>query len=242
MAAIDYVVFKNGIINNKQLFHAIKTNFEGMGTVPTGEEIKQLLVNRCPKFGNDDDEADLWAYKIEDFLGSSYHNNFKNSHYKKGPIPACYELSLSSVTGNIPFGLIVGALLNGRKAKEPLNNGILPCNGTERLGLTAVINSVGKMPSIWFQKGAILNIRLAKQTLTTKEGKHRVAAIIKTLSKKKGAYIQFNVVDNDILIDAQRIPEKYPDLMIRIAGYSALFTSLSHELQNDLIGRVQFNM
>ncbi len=242
LSAINYVIFEEKLLTAEQLVHALETNFENMDTVPTGEEIRQLLINKCPKFGNDDDKADKWPFEIENYIGSYYHNVMKNSRYGKGPIPSCYSMDLSPVTGNIPFGMKVGATANGRKSKKPLNNGISPCNGAERTGPTAAAKSVGKMPSIWFQKGAIFNMRLDKKTLNREDGRKRVAAIIKTLFNDYGCHIQFNVIDNETLIDAQKHPEEYTDLMVRISGYSALFTPLSPEIQNDLIQRAIFEV
>jgi formate C-acetyltransferase len=242
LAAIEYVIFEKKLLTGEQLAHALETNFEDMDTTPAGEEIRQLLLNKPPKFGNDNDKADKWPYEIENFVGSYYHKKLKNSRYGKGPLPGCYSLDISPVTGNIPFGMKVGATANGRKSKAPLNNGISPCNGMEKLGPTAAAKSVGKMPSIWFQKGAIFNMRLDKKTLLSDDGRMRTAAIIKTLFDNYGTHIQFNVVNNDVLKDAQKHPEKYSDLMVRISGYSALFTPLSREMQNDLIERAKFDV
>jgi len=145
--------------------HALETDFEDASTSPTGFEIQQTLINKVPKFGNDDDYADKWTVEIDDFLGSTYHNEFKSSRFGKGPIPANFSLSLSSVTGNVAFGKSVGALPNGRKTGAPVNNGVSPSNGSEQSGPTAVINSEAKLPSIWFQKGSIFNMRLSADNL-----------------------------------------------------------------------------
>ncbi|WHH58063.1 formate C-acetyltransferase/glycerol dehydratase family glycyl radical enzyme [Petroclostridium sp. X23] len=242
LAAVEYAVFKEKILTSEQLMHALETNFEDQTTSPTGEEIKQILTNRAPKYGNDNDEADKWVYEILQYIGSTYQSDFKNSRYGKGPIPACYAISQSPVTGNIAFGSFVGATPNGRKAGEPVNNGISPSNGAEKTGPTAAVNSVAKMPSIWFQKGAIFNMRLSKDTLTTSEGRIRAISLIKVLFEKYGLHVQFNVIDNDVLEDAKKHPEKYPDLMVRISGYSTLFVPLDPKAQDDLIQRVKFEL
>ncbi len=240
IAGIESAVFDEKWVTGEQLQHAIKTNFEDDTTSPTGEEIRQLLINKAPKFGNDDDRADKWAIAITDFIGSSYVKDFKNSRYGKGPIPATYAYCQSSVTANVAMGQNVGASTDGRKAGEPLNNGISPSTGAEKSGVTATINSVSKLPSIWFSKGAIFNIRLSPDILQTAEGKNRVAALIKTLFENYQYHVQFNVVDNETLRDAQKHPEKYRDLMVRVAGYSAFFAPLSEELQEDIIRRTEF--
>jgi len=242
LAALDMIVFKENILTAEQVFHALQTNFEDTMTTPTGEEIRQILLNKAPKFGNDDDAADQWAYALTDYIGSTYQKDFHNSRYGKGPIPACYAYSQSPVTGNIAFGAMVGALPDGREAGRPVNNGISPVNGTEKNGPTAAFNSVGKLPSIWFQKGAIFNVRLSENTLKTEEGVKRVSSLIRVLFDKKGTHVQFNVLGSDVLRDAQAHPEEYSDLMVRVSGYSAFFTPLDPSVQNDLIERVEFQV
>jgi len=166
----------------------------------------------------------------------------ENSRYGKGPIPCCYALSQSSVTGNVAFGKFVGATPDGRKAGMPLNNGISPSNGAERNGPTAALNSVAKMPSKWFQKGAILNVRLSKNTLLSETGRKRVAGLVRAFFNKMGVHIQFNVVDNETLLDAMKNPENYQDLMVRVSGYSAYFVPLDPKVKEDIIARVQFDI
>jgi len=242
IAAIEHVLFEKKLLTPAQLLRALQTNFEDETTDPTGPEIRALLLNKTPRFGNDDDRADRWAVAIADFIGSSYHNDFHNSRYGKGPVPCCYSLSQSPVTGSVAFGRAVGPTPDGRKAKDPLNNGISPSNGAEREGPTAVMNSVGKMPYIWFQKGAILNVRLSRSTLTHREGRDRVQHLVDVLFAKKGVQVQFNVVNNDTLLDALEKPESYPDLMVRVSGYSAYFVPLDPDVKQDILARVQFDI
>jgi len=242
LAAIQYVLFDKKLVTPEQLIHALQTNFEEDSTSPTGTEIRQMLINKVPKFGNDDDYADRWTVEIDDFLGYTYNKELKSSRYGKGPIPASFSLSLSSVTGNVAFGKSVGALPDGRKAGAPVNNGVSPSNGSEQHGPTAAINSEAKLPSIWFQKGSIFNMRLSADTLTNEEGRNRVLALVKTHFKNNQYHIQFNVLDDETLVEAQEKPEEYRDLMVRIAGYSAFFTPLNRELQNDVIERMKFDM
>lgn len=241
LAAIETVIFNKGWLTGSQLQHALETNFTDDTTDPTGEEIRQMLLNKTPKFGNDNDKADRWTVLINDFMGSTYHHEFKNSRYGKGPIPGTYALSQSSVTGNVAFGNAVGATPDGRQAQKPLNNGVSPATGVERNGLVATINSVSKLPSIWFQKGAIFNVRLSPNILKSKVGKERVTGIIETLFNNNQYHIQFNVIGNETLKDAQEKPEDYRNLMVRVAGYSAFFTPLNKELQDDIIKRMEFS-
>jgi pyruvate formate-lyase/glycerol dehydratase family glycyl radical enzyme len=242
LAAIEHVLFNKKMLTARQLFHALKTDFNDESTSPTGEEIRQMLMNKTPKFGNDDDNADQWSVKLADYIGSTYQKDFKNSRYGKGPVPACYAYSQSPVTGNVAFGNFVGATPNGRKAGQPVNNGISPSNGSEKTGATAAINSVAKMPSIWFQKGAIFNMRLANRLLNLVEGRKRVASLIKVFFEKYGVQIQFNVVDTKTLLDAKLHPQNYQDLMVRVSGYSCLFVPLDPKCQDDLIERLELSV
>lgn len=240
LAGIDTAVFVEKWISGEQLQHAIETNFEDQGTEPTGEEIRQMLLNKGPKFGNDDDRADKWTVAVTDFIGSTYQNEFVNSRYGQGPKIGTYSYCQSSVTANVAMGKIVGALPDGRRAGEPLNNGVSPSSGAERNGATACINSVSKLPSIWFSRGAIFNMRLNPKTMKTREGRKRTYGLVKTLFENHQYHVQFNVIGTDTLRDAQAHPENYRDLMVRVAGYSAFFAPLNAELQADIIRRIAF--
>ncbi|HOO32398.1 MAG TPA: pyruvate formate lyase family protein [Thermotogota bacterium] len=242
LAALEQFVFNKKSFTGAQILHALKTDFEDMATTPTGEEIRQTLMNKAPRFGNDLNEADKWAVALTGYIGETYQKDFKNSRYGKGPKPCCYAYSQSPVTGNIAFGGSVGALPNGRKAGEAVNNGVSPDTGSEKQGPTAAINSVGKLPSIWFQKGAIFNVRLSENSASTDEGVRRIASLIKVLFRKNGIHIQFNVVGNETLREAQEHPENFRDLMVRVSGYSAFFTPLDPKVQEDIIKRVEFQL
>lgn len=241
-AALEYVLFDKKLLTAEQLVHALETNFEDQTTSPSGDEIRQLLINKPPKFGNDDDYADKYAVEIAEYLGRTYQEDFKSSRYGKGPVPATFALSQSSVTGNVAFGKSVGAFPTGRKAGLPVNNGVSPANGAELHGPTATINSEGKLPSVWFQKGSIFNMRLTPDSMQTPEARKRVLALVKSHFKNYQYHIQFNVLDDETLRDAQKHPEEYKDLMVRISGYSAFFTPLNKELQTDVIERMKFDV
>ena len=157
-------------------------------------------------------------------------------------MPCCFAYSQSPVTGNISFGSRIGATPEGRSAGEPVNNGVSPANGSERTGATAACNSVSKIPTIWDQKGNIFNMRLAPSSIADRESREKIVAMIRTFFSKDAEQIQFNVVDNETLKKAQKNPEDYPDLMVRVSGYSALFTSLSESCQNDVINRTEVEL
>lgn len=237
LAAIEYLVFNKKILTMDQLLHACATNFGDNTTTPTGRDIQLMMKNKAPKFGNDDDEADCWVVKIEEFVGSSLNLNYRSSKYGKGPVPCCMAYSQTPVTGNISFGSRIGATPDGRSAGSPVNNGVSPANGSERNGATAACNSVGKIPTIWDQKGNIFNMRLAPSAIATVEQRMNVIAMMRAFFDKDGEQIQFNVNDSEVLRQAQKNPEEYQDLMVRVSGYSALFTSLGEAAQNDVINR-----
>lgn len=239
MTAIEYLVFDKKIITMEQLLHACSTNFQDDTTSPTGAEIQMMMKNKVPKFGNDDDYADKWVVAIEEYIGSSLRYNYKSSKYGKGPVPCCFSYSQTPVTGNISFGSRVGATPDGRSAGTPVNNGVSPANGSERNGATAACNSVGKIPTIWDQKGNIFNMRLSPSAIATEESRKKIVSMMRAFFDKDGEQIQFNVTDNETLKKAQKNPEDYSDLMVRVSGYSALFTSLGESAQNDVINRTE---
>ncbi len=240
LTGIQTAVFDQKWFTGAALKHAIETNYEDDSTTPTGEEIRLMLLNRAPKFGNDDDLADKWASEVTGYVGSHYVNDFKNSRYGKGPVPCTYAFCQSSVTANVAMGTNVKATPDGRKAGTPLNNGVSPATGVEKSGITATINSVSKLPSIWFSKGAIFNMRLSPSMLQSPAGRDRTTALVETLFKNDQYHVQFNVVSTETLRDAQQHPERYKDLMVRIAGYSAFFAPLNKDLQEDIIKRTIF--
>lgn len=242
LASIEKAVFEDRLLTMKELMHALDTNFEDQTTVPSGSDIRAFFLNKSPKYGNDDEWADKWVVALEEFIGRVYRYECKSSKYGKGPIPCCYSYSQSPVTGNIAFGKSIGATPDGRKSGEPVNNGVSPANGAEKNGATAACNSVMKLPTIWMQKGAIFNMRLAKSALETEENKRKIIAMIKVFFDNYGEQIQFNVVDSKIYKEAVKEPEKYKDLMVRVSGYSALFTSLSPECQLDVISRTELEV
>lgn len=242
LTGIEYLVFDKKILTMKQLLHACATNFEDESTTPTGKEIQMIMKNKVPKFGNDDDYADKWVVAIEEYVGHSLNHDYKSSKYGKGPVPCCFAYSQTPVTGNISFGSRIGATPDGRSAGEPVNNGVSPANGSERNGATAACNSVAKIPTIYDQKGNIFNMRLALSTIANQESRQKILDMMRALFDKDAEQIQFNVVDNEVLKEAQKRPEDFPDLMVRVSGYSALFTSLGVACQNDVINRTEVEM
>jgi len=227
LAAIKELVFKKKLITMKELNEILINNFEGK------EDIRQMLLNRAPKFGNDEDVADNLCNEV--LKTYSYElSNYKNA--RGGVfIPGLYYL-----TANIPFGLNTAATPDGRKAREALNDGgISPSQGRDKKGATAVAKSVGKLDLVRVYHGAILNQRFHPNLLEREDKLKLFIQYIRTFMDLGGWHIQFNVLTTDILRDAQKNPENYRDLVIRVAGYCAFFTDLEIALQEDIIKRAE---
>jgi formate C-acetyltransferase len=225
LAAIKFNAFDKKYITMGELLEALRTNFHGY------ETLRQKLVNRTPKYGNDDDYADQFARTVfEDYYEAvDGRPNTKDGHYR---------INLLPTTVHIYFGKAVGATPDGRKAGEPLSEGVSPVQGADRKGPTAVIKSVAKIDHAR-TGGTLLNQKFTPQLLADEEGLDKLAHLIRTYFKLDGHHIQFNVVNSDMLRDAQRRPEKYRDLIVRVAGYSDYFVDLNVELQNEIIKRTE---
>ena len=235
LAAIKKLVFEEHLITGVQIKEALRNNFEGI----EGERIRQILINKAPKYGNDEDYVDL--------LGRESYNcyikeiaKYKNTRYGRGPIGGTYYPSTSVISANVPLGKAVGATPDGRKSGQPLAEGVSPTQGTDKLGPTAVIKSVSKLPTILMTGGQLLNLKFTPEILKDIDGLRSLASLIKTFFRDlKGWHVQFNVVSAKVLKEAQKRPEKYPNLIVRVAGYCAVFTTLAPEIQNDIISRTE---
>lgn len=227
LAAIKKLVFEEKSITMSQLLSALDANFEGQ------ERLRQAMINRAPKFGNDEDYVDLLANEVLHIWADSL-KDYTNPRGGKW-IPSLYTL-----TANIGFGERCGATPDGRQAGEPLNDNISPVHGRERKGPTAVARSVGKLDMVYITHGAILNMRFSPSLLARDEDLVNFAAFIRAYVRLGGWHNQFNVVSTKILREAQKHPENYRDLLVRVSGYSALFVELSPEVQEDIIARVEY--
>jgi pyruvate-formate lyase len=210
-----------------KLLEVLRSNFVGH------EEIRQMLINRAPKFGNDDDRVDDLCNEV---LKMYCHELGRYKNCRNGP----YIAGLYYLTANIPFGMRTGATADGRRSGEPLNDGgISPVHGRDRKGITGVAKSVGKLDMERVPHGAVLNQRIHASLLKGEDKIDLFTQYIRTFLSLGGWHTQFNVISSDMLREAQREPEKYRDLVIRVAGYSAYFTQLEPELQNDIIDRTE---
>lgn len=235
LAAIKKLVFEEGIINKEVLLHNLKNNFEGQ----EGEKVRQILLNYAPKYGNDDDYVDnllieAYMYFIDEL--KKYHT----TRFGRGPIGCSYYAGTSSISSNVPSGAVVPATPDGRKAFTPVAEGCSPTSGTDTLGPTAVFKSVSKLPTNKILGGVLLNQKLSPSALTNEAQKQKLISIISTFfATLKGWHVQYNIVSRETLLAAKKNPENYRDLVVRVAGYSAFFTTLSPDTQDDIIARTE---
>lgn len=233
LESIKRLVFDEKKISLEQLLNALDDNWQGKES----QYIRKLCL-KTPKFGNDNDEVD----KIVRDVFDSYLEllpSYKTLRTDKGPMVSCYTMSTSNITSYVPNGFVVGATPDGRMAGSPLNEGCSPTQGTDKNGPTSVINSVSKLPNEKVAAGQLLNMRFLPDSL---EGDEQLNKFIDFLivSQKKGIYHnQFNVVKTEVLLDAKKHPEKYMDLIVRVAGYCAQFVSLMSQAQDSIIARTQ---
>jgi pyruvate formate-lyase/glycerol dehydratase family glycyl radical enzyme len=225
LAAIRYYVFEQKHFSMAELLEALASDFAKQ------EKMRQWLWNKTPKYGNDDDYADSI---LVDLFNAFYdvvngRQNTKGGHYR---------VNYLSTTCHVYFGSVTGATPDGRKAWEPLSDGISPVQGADRHGPTAVIKSAAKMDQVR-TGGALLNQKFTPQLLASEEGVDKLAHLVRSYFKLDGHHIQLNVVTAETLRAAQANPEKYRDLIVRVAGYSDYFCDLIQALQNEIIARTE---
>ncbi|MCP4763824.1 MAG: glycyl radical protein, partial [archaeon] len=228
LIAIKKAVFEDKIVTLKELKKALNSNFRGK------EALRQKLINKYPKYGNDNDEVDDLIKWIADIFCDEVNT-------KKNIWGQCVRPGFFSFGMHVFDGSYLGATPNGRKAGMPVNNSMSPNNGCERNGPTAVIKSYSKINHEKISNGSSLNIRLLPSSIETDKGKKNLASILKAFIDLKGMHVQFNVVDNKILKEAQKHPDDYRDLVVRVSGYNAYFTDLGKPVQEDIIKRTQFS-
>lgn len=236
LAAIKKLVFEDKVLTLQQLQHAMDTNFEGLD----GAKIRKLCKN-APKFGNDDDYVDkIVADVYESYL--ALLPQLKTDRNGCGPIGCTYTMSTSNITSYVPNGFEVGATPDGRLATMPLNEGCSPCLSADKEGPTAVINSVSKLPNKKMAGGQLLNMRFSPSSLEGEENLEKFTRFMEAGRLKNIFHNQFNIVDSATLKAAKAHPEDYPDLMVRVAGYCALFSTLMPEAQDAIIARTELQL
>jgi len=233
LAAVKKLVFEDRLLSLKELKETLESNFKG----PDGARIHQLCRN-APKFGNDDDYVDkIVADVFESYLELLPER--KTDRYGQGAFGCGYTMSTSNITSYVPNGFDVGATPDGRLAGKPLNEGASPCLGADRNGPTAVINSVSKLPNKKMSGGQLLNMRFSPGALAGDENLEKFACFIEAGRQKNIFHNQFNIIDSDTLRRAKENPGEYLDLMVRVAGYCALFSTLMPEAQDAIIARTE---
>ena len=225
LAVIKKGIYKDRSITAKELLEAIQTSYEGR------EDLRKWVINKVPKYGNDIDYVDL--------LGDKWVNYFaeKLTHYTnaRGGI---YHMGLYTVSAHMPMGQNVGASADGRKAKDPLaDGGMSAMYGRDQNGPTALLKSVSKIKSINGSNGTLLNIKFQPELFRTSKGIKVFSALLRTFVDLHINHVQFNVIRKEDLIAAKNNPEDYKSLIVRVAGYSAYFTELANDLQDEIIAR-----
>jgi len=225
LAAIQYHVYDRNTVSMTDLLRAVRDDFAGQ------EPLRQLLVNKTPKYGNDDEYADKFVVLVCDMLFGAIDG-------KRGPTGSTYHVNYLSTTCHVYFGSVCGATPDGRHAWVPVSDGISPSHGADRNGPTAVVRSAARMDHAR-SGGTLLNQKFTPSLLSGDDGLGQLGHLVRGYFKLDGHHIQFNVVTADTLRAAQREPDKYRDLIVRVAGYSDYFCDLTKGLQEEIIMRTE---
>jgi len=226
LAAIKKLVFDEKAVTAKELKSALDSNFVG------NEDLRQMLLNRAPKFGNDIDEVDnlaregalIYCSEVEKYL------NPRGGQFQPGLYP---------VSANVPMGAGTGATPDGRLGGTPLADGVSPVSGRDLAGPTAATNSVAKLDHHIASNGTLFNQKFHPSAMEGESGLRNLVALVRSFFDQKGMHVQFNVVSREKLLEAQKNPDKYKNLVVRVAGYSAHFISLDKSIQDDIIARTE---
>ena len=226
LAAIRRFVFEEKSLTMAELLEAIDHNFKNR------EVLRQRLKNHAPKYGNDDDEVDRLAREIQEF----FCREVMKHKPERGGI---FRPSFFSYGMHVVEGQVLGATPDGRRAGEPVSNSLSPSNQSERNGPIALLQSAAKLNHRLIPNGSSTNLKLMPGLIAGEEGLQKIAAMIRAYFQLGGMQCQFNVVSDQTLRQAQQDPEPYRDLVVRVAGYCALFTSLWDDLQQEIIQRTE---
>ena len=226
LAAIQEVVFESGKVSLPQLRDILNANFEGH------EPLRQRLLNRCLKYGNDDDRVDAIAVEVA--------KRFCDEVVRCNQVPHSIRFwpEIYSYHNNRRLGAQLGATPDGRKRGESVSENQSPVYGQDREGVTACLRSMAKLP---FHRtpGGGTNLKLHPSAIEGREGLAALSSLLKAYFKQGGQYLQLNVVDAAVLKDAQQHPDEYRTLSVRVVGYSAYFRTLSKEVQDNIIARTE---
>jgi formate C-acetyltransferase len=225
LTALRKHVFEDKSVSMGTLLEALKANFEGF------DQLRHDMIYETPKWGNNDDYADRHAVMVF----NSFYNAVNGRPTSRG---GKFRINMLPTTSHVYFGSKIGAMPDGRLAEEPLSEGISPFQGADRKGPTAVIQSAAKIDHIK-TGGTLLNQKFSPSFFRNDESLDKLVYFIRSYFRLDGHHIQFNVVSADTLRDAQKHPEKYQDLIVRVAGYSDYFNDLGEPLQNEIIRRTE---
>lgn len=226
LAAMKKLVFEEQTVFLEDLADALDKDFNDH------EVLRQLLIYRAPKFGNDDAYVDNLAREVFSYYCKSVCD------YKNGA-GAPFSAAFIPVSSNVPLGTLVGATPDGRKSGSPLAEGVSPCQGRDITGPTAVIRSVAKLDQMSAPLGVLLNQKINPAAVEGPSGTVALGALIQSYFHLKGQHIQFNIISSRGLRNAQQHPEMYRHLVVRVAGYSAFFNDLTASIQDDIINRTE---
>jgi pyruvate formate-lyase/glycerol dehydratase family glycyl radical enzyme len=223
LSAIRTNVLESDGLTMGDLLGVLSTDFDG------AEAIRLRLVNKTPRYGNDDDRADGIMMRVFDALHAAIDGR---GNTRSGE----YHVDMLATTCHIYFGSVLGASPDGRHAGTPVSEGISPVQGADRNGPTAVVKSAAKMDQLR-TGGTLLNMKLMPGTLEGRDGVDKLAQLVRTYFRLDGHHVQFNVVEAETLLHAQAHPEEHRDLIVRVAGYSDYFCDIGRELQDEIINR-----
>ncbi len=225
LTSIKYNVFEQKKVTMDELLQALHCNFNGY------EDLRNDFIGHTPKYGNDNDYADKIAVRVFDI----FYDSINGRPTARG---GTYRINLLPTTCHVYFGKVIKAMPDGRKAFLPLSEGISPVQGADTKGPTAVLKSAAKIDHVR-TGGTLLNQKFTPQFFEDDEAITKLAKLVRSYFRLDGHHIQFNVVSTDTLRDAQKHPEKYRDLIVRVAGYSDYFNDLGEDLQNEIIKRTE---
>ena len=223
LEAIKWAVFDEKICTAQEFYDAWMANWEGH------EELRQRIINKAPHYGNGNEEVDQlasWAMNL--YVQTYNHGSFIRGNLKAG---------LFSVSGHIPMGKATFASTDGRVTGQPLSDGISPSQATDKEGPTAILSGAEKLIQGDCYNGTLLNMKFHPRSVDGQEGIDKLISLVKAYFAKDGMHVQYNVISSETLRAAQKNPDQYKDLVIRVAGFSAYFVELYKELQDDLISR-----
>jgi formate C-acetyltransferase len=229
LAAAKKLVFDEKKISIKELQEALLSDFEGK------EPLRQMLINRAPKYGNDDDYVDSLVAEMQRFFTEELRKY-------RSPRGGTFRPGFWTILANMTLGRFTGATPDGRKALEPLSDSIGPSNGCDRKDSTAVLCSAGKIDQTAAANGTVLNLRLSPVMFKGEGGHKRLEQLVRSYFDLGGTHLAINVVSTETLRDAQKHPERHRDLLVKVAGYAAFFVELGEKTQNEIIARTEYSL